>query len=291
MARSAPYRRWAALGASIAVASCRLDTTEPVADEPMTLVGADREGRIHLVDEGSGATTFLDSVSIQHPNAPFAYPAAIGSITSMVWVPGMDLWWVGTAPTTLCWNCIYSYEQGADTARLVRRWIEEVDTLGDFAVHPTTGRVYTFEGGFGGYLFRVDLGGVVYREVMQAIDEGAGGKGTTFTADGTLYVTGGRPAQVLTRIDITRGGTEQVGPLTYVGFPPFGNHRITVQSLVTRGSDGVVLALVLDPGGISQTPPRSFLATLDPSNAVVVHLGATSTALNALAYIPTRLLP
>jgi hypothetical protein len=99
------------------------------------------------------------------------------------------------------------------------------------------------------------------------------------------------PGQALTRIDLGRVSAEQVGPLTYVDFPPFANLAVTVQSLATRASDGTMFALVLDPGGTAGTPTRSFLATLDPSNAVVVHLGSTSTVLSALAYVPTRLVP
>jgi hypothetical protein len=38
--------------------ACELDTTDPIPDEPMTLVGADLQSRLWLVDETSGATTF-----------------------------------------------------------------------------------------------------------------------------------------------------------------------------------------------------------------------------------------
>jgi hypothetical protein len=284
MARSAPYLRWAVLGASVALAACRLDTTEPIPDEPMTLVGADLQGRIHRVEESSGATSFLDSVFIQFPFASTGARAVpIGPITSMVWVPGWEMWWVGTARTAICQNCIYAYEPAADTARLIRRKIQEVDTIGDFAVHPRTGGVYTFKGGIAGYLFRVDVWNGWYNEVMRS-DEGASGKGSTFTPDGNLFVAAGMPDQALTRINVVRAEMEQVGPLTYVDFPPL-TWDVEVQSLATR-ADGAIYALVVDAAA-----SRSFLATLDPSNAVVVNLGATSVPLNALAYVPSRLIP
>jgi hypothetical protein len=289
MARSTPYMmRWAVVSASLAMAACRLDTTEPIPDEPMTLVGADRQGRIHLVDETSGATSIVDTVFIQWTflspdGGGISRSVPMGTITSMVWVPGGDMWWVGTARVGICQNCIYSYDPAADTARLVRRKIEEVDTLGDFAVHPNTGRVYTFKGGIGGYLFRVDVADGWFYEVMRA-NEGASGKGSTFTPDGELFVAAGTPDQALTRINVTRAELEQVGPLTYVDFPPLA-YDVEVQSLATR-ADGTVYALVVDADA-----SRSFLATLDPSNAVVVNLGTTPTPLNALAYVPSRLIP
>ena len=54
--------------------------------------------------------------------------------------------------------------------------------------------------------------------------------------------------------------------------------------MLTRPADGTVFALVLDGDA-------TYLATVDPTNAVVVHLGNTTPQLSALAYVPTRLLP
>ena len=284
MARPARTVLWAMLGGSFSLAACELDTTEPIPVEPMTLVAGDLQGRIWRVDEGSGATTFLDSVLIQIPiPSPAANPVSIGPIASMAWVPTADMWWMGTWRTARCQNCIYRYDAIADTARLVRRQIEEVDTLADFAVQPSNGRLYTFKRGTGGYLFRVDVMNAWFNEVMR-FDEGEGGKGSTFWTDGHLYVSGGAFQQVLTRIEIERAIATPVGPVTYVGFPPFAAYSVHILSLATRSPDGTVLGLVRDADA-------TYLATVDPTNAVVVNLGKTTPELSALAYIPTRLVP
>jgi hypothetical protein len=263
-------------------AGCELDMVDPVPTEPMTLVGADRQSRIHLVDEGNGATTLFDTVYIEHPHELITASIPLGSVTSMEWVPTADMWWVGSGRTAACPNCLYHFVPEADSARLIRRLIQETDTIADFAVDPANGRVYTFKAGSGGYLFRVDLAWGWYDEVLR-LDEGASGKGTTFWTDGNLYVAGGLHQQRLTRIELLRHEAEDVGPLTYVGFPPFAGYSVKVHAMATRESDGEVFSLV-------QNGAATFLATLDPTNAVVVNVGATTTPLNALAYVPTRLL-
>jgi hypothetical protein len=271
------------LSATLATGACDLDTAGPVPDEPMTLVGADRQSRIYVVDEASGAATLLDSVLIVMPGSFPPRIVAIGQITSMSWVPSSDMWWLGTSRGSPCPSCIYRYHSGADEAFLVRMRIEEVDTLADFAVHPSNGRVYTFMGGRAGYLFRVNVTDGFFHEVMQ-FDEGESGKGSTFWTDGHLYVSGGLFQQVLTRIEIERASATRVGPVTYVDFPHFSSYSVRIRSMATRASDGTVFGLVLDD-------ERVYLATVDPTNAVVRHVGETSPPLNALAYVPTRLLP
>ncbi|MGE0158919.1 MAG: hypothetical protein AB7T31_05860 [Gemmatimonadales bacterium] len=272
------------LPASLGLAACELDSTAPIPDEPMTLVGADHQSRIWLVDEASGSATFLDSVFIQVPYpTPSPNPVPIGPIASMVWVPTADMWWVASARTAICESCIYRYDAVGDTARLVRNSVQEVDTLADFAAHPSTGRLYTFNRGTAGYLFRVDVTDGYFHEVLR-FDEGESGKGSTFWKDGSLYVSGGAFQQVLTRIDLDRATTTPVGPITYVGFPPFTSYSVRIPSMATRSSDGVVFGLVLD-GSVT------YFATIDPTNAVVVNLGPTTPQLSALAYVPTRLVP
>jgi hypothetical protein len=263
-------------------AACELDTTEPIPDEPMTLVGADRQGRIHLVDETTGATTFLDSAFVQHPYATFPSIAPMGHVTSMAWLPTVGQWWVATARTAICANCIYAFDPAADSARVVRYLIEEVDTLADFAVDPKNGRLYAFTTGGSGYLFRVDGEGDLHEVLRTGV--GSTGRGTTFWTDGRIYAVGGYFEQRLSGIEIERLTEDDIGPITYVGFPPFGTQPVTIRSLSSRPGDGVVFALV-------RSGDTTYLATLDPATAVVVNLGATSSPLTALAYVPTRLLP
>ncbi len=248
----------------------------------MTLVGADREGRIHSVDETNAALTFVDTAFVQHPFSTTPFLAAMGHVTAMAWLPAADQWWVATARTALCRNCIYAFDPAADSARVVRYLIESVDTLADFAVDPSNGRLYTFTTGGSGYLFRVDGGGDLHEVLRTAV--GSTGRGATFWTDGRLYAVGGFFEQRLTSIEIERLTEDDVGPITYVGFPPFAGQAVTIRSLSSRATDGMVFALV-------RHADITYRATLDPSNAVVVNLGATAIPLTALAYVPTRLIP
>jgi hypothetical protein len=289
MAASARRLSSVLLGASLVAAGCELDTVAPVPTEPMTLVGGSRLGQVYVVDEADGATTFVGTVLVEHPHPFIEGAVPIGPITSMEWVPTADMWWVASSRRAPCQNCIYRFVPQDDSARVVRRLIEETDTITDFAVDPKNGRVYTFKAGDSGYLFRVNVVGGWFDEVSRSLEEGVSGKGTTFWSDDKLYVSGGLYEQRLTRIDLSRAASEDVGPLTYVGFPPFASYSVTVPSMVTRPSDGVVFALVQDGGGWAGAVHTTYLATVDPTNGVVQHVGTAD--LNALAYVPTRLIP
>jgi hypothetical protein len=293
MRRAAPYLQSVILGTTLGAAACELDTVDPLVMEPMTLVGADRQSHIYSVDEVSGNLTLLDTILIRHPDPMFwEVNVPIGVISSMAWVPTADMWWLASGRRgSACPNCLFAYEPEADRARAIRRNIGDVDSIADFAVHPTNGRLYTFPVNGSGYLFRVEPSDGVYTEVSRSLEEGSSGKGTTFWTDGHLYVAGGLYQQRLTRIDVMRAMSELVGPFTYVGFPPFREYSVTVPSMATRASDGVVFAIVQDGGGWAGHISATYLATVDPTNAVVRHVGETSPPLNALAYVPTRLLP
>jgi hypothetical protein len=278
------------LGWSVAWSGCRLDTTDPIPTEPMTLVGADRQSRIYVVDEASAAVTVIDTVFIQHPlDRSFSSPA--GAIASMTWVPSNDRWWVATTRSgSVCSSCIFEYDPSLPLATYFRTNIGEVDTIADFAEHPTNGRLYTFPVARGGSFYRVDGRNASYDQFYSTVDEGSSGKGATFGSDGFLYVAGGLFEQRLTRVDIN-GPSRTVGPITYVGFPPFDNYSVTVQAMATRKSDGVVFGLVHDGGGWAGNVTTTYLATVDVTSAIVTNIGATAQRLSALAYVPTRLLP
>jgi hypothetical protein len=229
-------------------------------------------------------------VFVQHPFDP-AFTVPVGAVASMTWVASIDTWWVATSRSgSICSNCIYAYHPVLPFARNFRRNIGDVDTIADFAEDPESGRLYTFPVESGGSFYRVDPRNAEYRVFYLPLDEGASGKGTTFGSDGLLYVAGGLQEHHLVRIDLN-GATAGIAPLTYVGFPPFTSYSVTVQAMATRAADGLVVALVQDGGGWSGSISATYLATVDLGTAVVTNLGATSERLNALAYVPTRLLP
>jgi len=278
------------LGSSVAGSGCDLDTTDAIPTEAMTLVGADRQSRIYVVDEADGELTVIDTVFVPYPLDPtIAVPA--GAVASMTWVPSMDMWWVATARRgSPCLSCIFAYDPSSPVARNFRSNIGDVDTIADFAEHPANGRLYTFPVTRGGSFYRVEERNASYDEFFTTVDEGSSGKGATFGNDGLLYVVGGFYEQRLTRIDVN-GFSTTVGPITYVGFPPFDNYSVTIQAMATRTSDGVVFGLVHDGGGWAGNVTVTYLATVDLTSATVTNIGATPQRLSALAYIPTRLLP
>jgi hypothetical protein len=249
----------------------------------MTLVAGDSASVVYIVDEVTGTATPLRSAMWQFESFGLL---PVGTITSMSWIPSEDAWWITGGRRGFCPNCIFAFDLAADSARLVRRGVFEVDTLADFAVEPSTDRVYTLKEGEGGYLFRVDLSTGEFLEVMGTLNEGFFGKGATFSNDGLLYVAGG---DKLTRIRVSRIEETVVGPLRYVGFPTFANYSVAIAALVTRSSDGTVFALVEDGGGPAGTISATYLATVDLETAVVTHVAATSARLSSLAYMPTRL--
>ena len=263
--------------------ACDLEPVGPRPSEPMTLVAGDGNSRVYVLDEATGTATHLQTAVWQFESFGVF---AVGTITSMSWIPSEDAWWITGGRNSLCSNCIFTFRPFADSARLVRREVFEVDTLADFAVHPFSDRVYTLKEGGSGYLFRVDLSTGEFVEVMRTLDEGLYGKGATFTSDGLLYVAGG---DKLTRIRLTRMEERVIGTLTYIGFPTFANYSVAIAALVTKPSDGTVLALVEDGGGPAATVTATYLAAVDLETAVVTHLTATSTPLSSLAYMPTRL--
>jgi hypothetical protein len=266
----------------IFLVGCDFDPVGPRPSEPMTLVAGDSASGIYAVDEVTGTATLLKSAVWQFQSFGL-FP--VGTITSMSWIPSEDSWWITGGRRGFCPNCIYAFDPAADSARLVRHSIFEVDVLADFAVDPLTDRVYTLKRDEAGYLFRVDLSTGAFLEVMRRLDEGPFGKGATFGSDGLLYVAGG---DKLTRIRLSRMEDTIVGTLSYVGFPTFVNYSVAIAALATR-ADGVVLALVQDGGGPAGAVTTTFLAAVDLETAVVTHLTATSTPLSALAYVPTRL--
>lgn len=276
---------WGTLSLALAGAAalgCDFDSLGPLPLEPMTLVAADRNGFVYTVDETTGVETVLRQAMTIHPFS--GSPTPVGSVTSLTWIPAPGALWLGTAFGGICSRCLYAFRPAAATEALVRPLVKEVDGVSDFAVHPITRRIYTFHRNRSGYLFRVDPEWGEYTEVMRNLDEGSHGKGTTFSNDGLLYVAGD---ERLTRIRLNRLEATHVGTFSYTGFPSFATPEISINSLTTRPSDGVVFGILQDGGGPYHAVTATYLVTIDLETAAVTNVGANTTLVSALTWVPT----
>jgi hypothetical protein len=280
--RAAPWGRLLIALAGLAALGCEFNTLGPLPLEPMTLVAADRDGFVYAVDPSTGIEALMRRARTVHPFS--GSPTPVGVVTSLVWIPTPGALWLGTDRGGICSRCLYAFRPAATEEVLVRPLVKEVDGVSDFAVHPVTRRIYTFDRNGGGYLFRVDPEWATYTEVMQNLDEGSYGKGTTFSNDGLLYVAGD---ERLTRIRLNRQEVTQVGDFSYTGFPAFATTEVSINSLTTRPADGVVFGILQDGGGLYHDVGATYLVTIDLETAEVTNLGANANLLSALAWVPT----
>jgi hypothetical protein len=278
-----PRRMPLAVLVSLGSLACEFNSLGPVPLEPMTLVAADGNGFVYTVDETTGTETSIRRAMTLHPFS--GLPVPVGVITSLSWIPSVDELWLGTAfGGDVCSRCIYAFSPDATAEVPVRPLVEEVDGVSDFAVHPITRRIYTFHRDRGGYLFRVDPEQAVYTEVMQDLDEGSAGKGTTFSNEGLLYVAGD---DRLTHIRLNLREVAQVGTFSHVGFPAFATPELSINSMTTRASDGVVFGILQDGGGAFHDLTMTYLVTIDLETAEVTNVGTNTNLLTALTWVPT----
>lgn len=280
--RAAPWGRLSIALAGLASLGCEFNTLGPLPLEPMTLVTADRNGFVYTVDPSTGAETLMRRAAMINPLS--GSPTPVGVVTSLVWIPTPGALWLGTDFGGICSRCLYAFRPDATTEALVRPLVKEVDGVSDFAVHPITRRIYTFDRTGSGYLFRVDPEWATYTEVMQNLDEGSFGKGTTFSSDGLLYVAGD---ERLTRIRLNRREVTHVGDFSYTGFPAFATTEVSISSMTTRPSDGLVFGILQDGGGLFQDVSATYLVTIDLETAEVTNLAANANLLSGLTWVPT----
>ncbi len=253
------------------------------AQESMTLVAADRNGHIYRVDEATGAETLVRSTSMSD-GASGTMP--IGVVSSMSWIPSTDAWWLGTGGSAVCDACILTLNSTTGLGTLLQQ-VTSLRALPGLAVHPATGRIYTFEGDSGGFLYELNATTGALSTVMSGLNEGSSGKGTTFSNSGLLYVAGDNR---LTRIDVSQLTAQLVGTFTFVGFPTLVDPTPTIGEMATRASDGVVFGILQDGGGGGNLT-ATYLVTIDLTTAVVTNVGVNTNRLDGLAYVPTRLVP
>jgi hypothetical protein len=268
------------VAAALALTACGGNSTEPEDFGPMTLVAADSDGHIYIVNENTGVETIFRQTSMSNGTGG---SMDIGVVSSMEWVPSTSKWWLGTGGTASCDACILTLDAATGVATLLRQ-ATELYAIPGLAVHPSTGKIYTFEADGSCCLYEITAASGAVTELMDTLTAGSSGKGTTFTSDGTLYVAG---SNRLGRIDVNARTHQFIANLSYVGFPAFSGSQQPIGELATR-SDGVVFAIVKDGGGNNSTS-TTYLARVNLTTAVVTNIGANTNNLDGLAYVPTSL--
>jgi hypothetical protein len=256
------------------------DSTGPEESTAMTLVAADEDGHIYIVNENTGQETLFKQTSMSDGAGAMM---DIGVVSSMEWVPSTSAWWLGTGGTANCDACILTLNATTGVATLLREAIE-LYALPGLAVHPSTGRVYVFEADGGCCLYEITAATGAVTEIMDTLSTGSSGKGATFGSDGMLYVAG---ANRLGRVDVNARTHQFIANLSYVGFPAFSGFQQPIGEMATR-ADGVVFAIVKDGGGNANTS-KTYLARVNLTTAVVTNVGANTNRLDGLAYVPTSL--
>jgi len=248
---------------------------------PMTLVGADEDGNVYLVNEDTGEATFhLDTSTDDGAGGS----VDVGVVSSMSYIPQTDKWWLGTGGNGQCQACIQTLDPSTGVATtLHERPIR--DGVSGLAVHPTSERIFSFGSDSSQELFEIDPVTGVFTEIVDTLAVGWAGKGTTFSSAGVLFVVG---EGELYTVDPDTGAHSLIGQLTLTGFPTLTDTKPDIVSMTTRASDGAVLALLRD--GRRRDNLGTYLLLLNLETAEATLLGETLTNLEGLAFVPTSMI-
>jgi hypothetical protein len=248
---------------------------------PMTLVGADGNGNIYVVNEDTGEATHHLDTSTSDGAGGFV---DVGVVSSMLYVPETDKWWIGTGGNGACDGCIQTLDPSTGlVTTLHERPIR--DGVSGLAIHPATERIFSFGSDSSQELYEIDPTTGVFTLIVDTLDVGWAGKGTTFSTDGELFVVGEGD---LYTVDPDTGAWALIGQLTLTGFPTLVDGNPDVVSMTTRASDGVVLALLRD--GRRRDNRGTYLLSLNLETAEATLIGETLTNLEGLAFVPTSMI-
>jgi len=266
------------------LAACGSDSTGPDDELPIvTLVAADRDGDIYTINEATGADALVINTTTQNSTGTMV---DVGVVSSMLYVPSTELWWLGTGGNGECDGCIQTLDPTTGVATTLQQ-VNSGGGVSGLALHPTTGAIYTWRSDATDELFELDATTGDLNSLFSSLAPPYSGAGTTFSADGSLYVIGG---DELWTINLSSGATTLIDTATYVGFPAFVGSKQTIGSMATRPSDGQVFGILKDGGGNNSTQV-TYLVTVNLTNAVITNVGAQSELVDGLAYVPTSLLP
>jgi hypothetical protein len=263
--------------------ACGSDSTGPEDVLPVTLVAADRIGDIYTINETTGVETLIIPTTTQNSTGTMV---SVGVVSSMLYVESTQLWWLGTGGNAECDGCIQTLNPTTGVATTLRSTVADRGVSG-LAAHPTTGAIYTWESDSTNRLYGLDATTAVVDSLFTGLGIPSGGTGTTFSADGTLYVVGG---DELWTIDLVTGVDTYIGTTTFVGFPAFVGGNQSIGSMTTRPSDGQVFGILKDGGGISNIQV-TYLVTVDLTTAAITNVGSQTELMDGLAFVPTTLLP
>lgn len=264
----------------VALVGCSDDeeTTQPPPPVmPMTLVAADRDGDIYTVSETDGSDTMIIDTKIGGND--------LGVVSSMLYVPATDAWWLGSGGNATCPACIKTLDPDTGEATTLADNTPLLRAVPGLAIHPTTAKIYTTEADGGSNLYEIANTGFA-TELTDSLRINSAGKGCTFSANGIFYVAS---SEDLHQIDIDPPDETLVGMFSFVGFPTFSETSQTIGSMATR-SDGVVFGILKDGGGRRNTS-TTYLVRINLTNAQVTNVGVNTALLDGLAYVPTSMLP
>jgi hypothetical protein len=268
------------------IAACGSDSTGPEDNlPPVTLVAADRDGDIYTINETTGAETLIITTTTQNSTGAMV---DVGVVSSMLWVPSTESWWIGTGGRTAeCQGCIQTLDPATGVATTLKADASFSSGVSGLSIHPTTGVIYSFQSDGTNDMYEVNPTTGVFSVLHSGLNMNNGGTGTTFTSDGTIYVA---PRGELYTVNIATGTPTLIGAMTYTGFPTFTETSQTIGSMATRPSDGVVFGILKDGGNIGTLQP-TFLVTVNLTTAEITNVGQHSELMDGLAFVPTTLLP
>ena len=259
------------------------DGTNPPVD--VTLVATDRAGGdVYTVNAATGAETLLIDTWVE--SAPRA-PEGLGRISSMVYVSATSKWWLGSGGEGNCSGCVLTLDPESGEASVLSSPAGDHHGGGvsGLAIHPDNGRIFTFCSDCGESFFEIDPATGEWTRLDDAVGTGNRGNGTTFSNDGRLFVV---TDEHLFEVDYNDSSVDDLGELTYTGFPTFDGNRQPIVSMTTRPSDGAVFGILLDGGGQGE-PGTSYLVRVNLATAEVTNVGENTAMLAGLAFVPTSL--
>ncbi|MDH3207978.1 MAG: hypothetical protein OEO79_15335 [Gemmatimonadota bacterium] len=280
--RRPPSVAWLVLAVIPLLAACGSDSTAPDMTTAVTLVAADRDGDVYTINETTGAATLVINTTTQNATGTLV---DVGVVSSMLWVESTQRWWLGTGGNAECDGCIQTLNVSTGVATtLIQPGNNGISGL---AIHPTTGAIYSWESDSTNELYSFDPVTGVPDTLFTGLPMPSSGTGTTFSTGGTLYVAAD---EELWTINLTTGAPAMIGQMTFTGFPAFNSTSLTVGSMATRPSDGVVFGVLKDGGGVNSTVV-TYLVRVNLTTAEITNVGPQTELMDGLAYVPTSVLP
>ena len=259
-------------------------TTEPRPTVPETLVAADENGDIFTVNASTGA----DDLRIVTMTDDAGTMVSLGKVSSMVYVPSMSKWLIGTGGNGFCAGCIQELDTTTGKATTLSTGVTFMSGISGLAINPVDGKIYTLASdSTSGPIWKIDPVDGSFTELFSdVVTGGSAGNGITYAGD-VLYHIGD---DELYSVDPATGDSSMIATLSFTGFPMFVGNRQPIASLTTRASDGAVFGILKDGGGGGNTQ-ATYLVRVNVTTGEITNVGANANLLDGLAFVPTAALP